>query len=116
MAGLGQLRADLGKIDMSVLVTGGAGYIGSHMVLELLDSGQSVVVIDNLSTGFDWAVRPGAELVVGDIGDLAFVRSVLKRAKVDAIIHFAGSIVVPDSVVDPLGYYENNTVKSRALM
>jgi UDP-glucose 4-epimerase len=101
---------------MSVLVTGGAGYIGSHMVLELLDHGESVVVIDNLSTGFRWAVAPGAKLVVADIGDTAKVKEVIRTHGVTAIIHFAGSIVVPDSVSDPLGYYLNNTVKSRGLI
>lgn len=101
---------------MTVLVTGGAGYIGSHMVLELLDAGERVVVIDNLSTGFKWAVAPGATLIVGDVGDDDLVKTVIAKHKVDAIIHFAGSIVVPDSVSDPLGYYLNNTVKSRALI
>ncbi|WP_309083682.1 UDP-glucose 4-epimerase GalE [Chelativorans sp.] len=101
---------------MAVLVTGGAGYIGSHMVWELLDHGEDVVVVDRLSTGFDWAVPDAAELVVADIGDQALVEEVLKRRAVDAIIHFAGSVVVPDSVADPLGYYLNNTVKSRALI
>jgi UDP-glucose 4-epimerase len=101
---------------MTILVTGGAGYIGSHMVLELLDSGESVVVLDNLSTGFRWAVPANATLVVGDIGDQELVRSIVRKHGVKSIIHFAGSIVVPESVVDPLGYYHNNTVKSRALM
>ncbi|MFA9443179.1 MAG: UDP-glucose 4-epimerase GalE [Hyphomicrobium sp.] len=101
---------------MTVLVTGGAGYIGSHMVLELLDSGESVVVLDNLSTGFRWAVPTNATLVVGDVGDQELVRSIVRKHGVKAIIHFAGSIVVPESVADPLGYYHNNTVKSRALM
>ncbi|MFN3867570.1 MAG: UDP-glucose 4-epimerase GalE [Hyphomicrobiaceae bacterium] len=101
---------------MTVLVTGGAGYIGSHMVLELIDAGEKVVVIDNLSTGFRWAVAPAAHLVVGDIADQDLVRETIVRYGVEAIIHFAGSIVVPDSVVDPLGYYLNNTVKSRALL
>jgi len=101
---------------MSVLVTGGAGYIGSHMVWELRDSGESVVVIDRLSTGFDWAVAPEANLVVGDIGDRALVESVIREHTVDAIIHFAGSIIVPESVSDPLSYYENNTCKSRLLI
>lgn len=101
---------------MSVLVTGGAGYIGSHMVLELVDAGEDVVVIDNLTTGFHWAVSPAAKLVVGDIGDANLVKSVIHMHKVDAIIHFAGSIVVPESVADPLGYYLNNTVKSRSLI
>lgn len=101
---------------MSVLVTGGAGYIGSHTVWELCDAGHDVVVVDRLSTGFDWAVAPEAELVVGDIGDRALIETVIRKHKVDSIIHFAGSIVVPDSVSDPLGYYENNTCKSRTLI
>ena len=101
---------------MSVLVTGGAGYIGSHMVLALNDAGEDVVVLDNLSTGFPWAVAEPAKLVVGDIGDQALVRDLIETEKVEAIIHFAGSIVVPDSVADPLGYYLNNTCKSRALI
>ena len=101
---------------MSVLVTGGAGYIGSHMVTELGDADEKVIVVDNLSTGFRWAVPDGVQFVVGDVGDEALINEVLKANKVDAIIHFAGSIVVPDLVVDPLGYYLNNTVKSRALM
>ncbi|MBO6719034.1 MAG: UDP-glucose 4-epimerase GalE [Rhizobiaceae bacterium] len=101
---------------MSVLVTGGAGYIGSHMVWKLLDAGEDVVVIDNLSTGFDWAVPAEAELVAADIADQDTVETVMMRRGVDAIIHFAGSIIVPESVTDPLGYYLNNTVKSRALI
>jgi UDP-glucose 4-epimerase len=101
---------------MSVLVTGGAGYIGSHMALELLDAGEAVVVLDNLSTGLAWAVPKGATLVVGDVGDQALVRRVVEDHAVTSVIHFAGSIVVPDSVADPLGYYLNNTVKSRALI
>jgi len=101
---------------MTVLVTGGAGYIGSHMVLELLDAGQDVVVLDNLSTGFDWAVPAPAKLVVGDIADQALVLKLFEDHDIDAVIHFAGSIVVPESVADPLGYYHNNTVKSRDLI
>ena len=101
---------------MAVLVTGGAGYIGSHMVLALTDAGENVVVLDNLTTGFAWAVAPQAKLVKGDIADEALVERLIKENKIDAIVHFAGSIVVPDSVSDPLGYYNNNTVKSRALM
>jgi UDP-glucose 4-epimerase len=103
-------------MQMSVLVTGGAGYIGSHMVLALTDAGIDTVVLDNLSTGFQWAIAPAAKLVRGDIGDEALVLKVLKEHKIDAIVHFAGSIVVPDSVSDPLGYYLNNTVNSRNLM
>ena len=101
---------------MTVLITGGAGYIGSHMVYTLVDAGERVVVLDNLTTGFDWAVAPGAKLVTGDIGDQALVSRLIKEHGVDAIIHFAGSIVVPESVADPLGYYRNNTVNSRALI
>jgi UDP-glucose 4-epimerase len=101
---------------MTILVTGGAGYIGSHMVLELLDARESVVVLDNLSTGFRWAVPPAATLVVGDVGDQDLTRTVVRKYGIKSIIHFAGSIVVPESVADPLGYYHNNTVKSRALM
>ncbi|MEM7428945.1 MAG: UDP-glucose 4-epimerase GalE [Pseudomonadota bacterium] len=101
---------------MSVLVTGGAGYIGSHMVLALNDAGEDVVVIDNLSTGFRWAVPPSVPFVKGDIGDPATVRKVMSDHDVDAVVHFAGSIVVPESVTDPLGYYNNNTVNSRSLI
>ncbi len=101
---------------MTVLVTGGAGYIGSHMVLALVDAGEEVVVIDNLSTGFAWAIAPQAKLVEGDIGDVEFLNRVMAAQKFDAVVHFAGSIVVPDSVADPLGYYLNNTVKSRTIM
>ena len=101
---------------MTILVTGGAGYIGSHMVLELVDGGEKVVVLDNLSTGFEWAIAKPAELVVGDIGDTELVGRILKERDIEAIIHFAGSIVVPESVSNPLLYYSNNTVKSRGLI
>jgi UDP-glucose 4-epimerase len=101
---------------MSVLVTGGAGYIGSHMVWALIDAGETVVVLDNLRSGFAWAVAPEARLVTGDVGDQRLVERLIDEDKVDAIIHFAGSIIVPESVADPLGYYFNNTVKSRALI
>ena len=101
---------------MAVLVTGGAGYIGSHMVLKLIGDGEDVIVVDNLSTGFAWAVHPDAVLVRGDVGDQALILRLIAQHDIDAIIHFAGSIVVPDSVSDPLGYYLNNTVKSRALI
>jgi UDP-glucose 4-epimerase len=101
---------------MAVLVTGGAGYIGSHMVWELLDAGEEVVVVDRLSSGFDWAVAPEASLVVGNVADMALLGTVIAKHRVDAIIHFAGSIVVPESVADPLGYYENNTCATRALL
>jgi len=101
---------------MTVLVTGGAGYIGSQMVYTLVDAGERVVVIDNLTTGFDWAVATGAKLLVGDIGDRALVTQAIAEHGVNAIIHFAGSIVVPESVTNPLGYYRNNTVNSRTLI
>ena len=101
---------------MAVLVTGGAGYIGSHMVWELVDAGEEVVVLDRLSTGFEWAVAPDAKLVVGDIADQHLVAELIDGFRVDAIIHFAGSIVVPESVADPLAYYDNNTVRTRSLI
>ncbi len=101
---------------MAVLVTGGAGYIGSHMVLELLDAGEQVVVLDNLSTGFRWAVPQEVTLVVGDVGDQALVARIIDEHGIDSILHFAARIVVPESVADPLGYYFNNTVKTRALI
>jgi len=101
---------------MAVLVTGGAGYIGSHMVHELVDAGEHVVVLDNLSTGHRWAVAEGVPLIVGETGDQPLVARLLREHSIDAIIHFAASIVVPDSVRDPLGYYRNNTANSRALI
>lgn len=101
---------------MPVLVTGGAGYIGSHMVLELLDHDEEPVVIDNLSTGFDWAVPAGVTLVTGDAGDIDLVSQVIADNKIDTVIHFAGSVVVPESLEDPLKYYRNNTGNSRNLV
>ena len=101
---------------MSVLVTGGAGYIGSHMVLELLDAGEKPVVLDNLSTGFRWAVPEGVPLIIGDFGDQALVERLIAEHHISAIIHFAAKIVVPESVADPLAYYENNTAKARHLI
>ena len=101
---------------MAVLVTGGAGYIGSHMVWALRDAGQRVVVLDDLSTGFKRAVPDGVPLVVGDFGDEALVMHLLAEHDVDAIIHFAAKIVVPESLADPLGYYLNNTAKARNLI
>lgn len=101
---------------MTVLVTGGAGYIGSHMVLALCDSGDRVVVLDDLSTGFDWAVDHRALLVNGKAGDMELVGRLIAEHGIDAIVHFAGSIVVPESVSDPLKYYANNTATSRNLI
>jgi UDP-glucose 4-epimerase len=101
---------------MAVLVTGGAGYIGGHMVLGLLDAGETVIVLDDLSNGFRWAVPPRAKLIVGDFGDAALVDSILRLYDIDAIAHFAAKIVVPESVSDPLAYYLNNTAKARSLL
>jgi UDP-glucose 4-epimerase len=101
---------------MSVLVTGGAGYIGSHMALELLDASEEVVVLDDLSVGAAWAVPKAASFIDGDVGDQAIVRRIIEAHKVEAIIHFAASVLVPESVGYPLRYYLNNTVKSRALI
>src|ERR1700759_1203754 len=101
---------------MTVLVTGGAGYIGSHMALRLGDAGEATVVLDNLTTGFDWAVDHRARLVQGDAGDIEFVSRLIAEHGISEIIHFAGSIVVPESVTDPLKYYRNNTATSRNLL
>jgi UDP-glucose 4-epimerase len=101
---------------MTVLVTGGAGYIGGHMVLGLIDAGEKAVVIDNLSTGYAWAVPDGVELVVGDFGDPDLVARVIAERGVTAIAHFAARIVVPESLTDPLGYYRNNTANALTLI
>lgn len=99
-----------------VLVTGGAGYIGSHAVLALADAGWPVVVLDNLVTGFRWAVDPRASFVEGDVGDADVVARTIAGFGIGAIMHFAGSVVVPESVADPLKYYGNNTANSRTLI
>ena len=99
-----------------VLVTGGAGYIGSHAVLALKDAGRKVAVIDNLTTGFRFAVPEDVPLYEGDIEDADLLARIFAEQQIGAVMHFAGSIVVPESVSDPLGYYHNNTVKSRALL
>lgn len=99
-----------------ILVTGGAGYIGSHAVLALLDAGWHPVVIDNLVTGFRWAVPDGVPFVEGNIGDEQLVAKTIRDHTVEAIIHFAGSVVVPESVENPLKYYRNNTANSRSLI
>ncbi|HKU07602.1 MAG TPA: UDP-glucose 4-epimerase GalE [Bradyrhizobium sp.] len=101
---------------MTVLVTGGAGYVGSHMVLALAEAGESVVVIDNLSTGFSAFLPEGVPLFIGDAGDENLVEGVIEQHNVESIIHFAGSVVVPDSMRDPLGYYRNNTFTTRNLL
>jgi UDP-glucose 4-epimerase len=97
---------------MTILVTGGAGYIGSHMVHALADAGQKVAVLDNLSTGFRFLLPPSVPLIVGSTGDRELAARVMHEHRIDAIIHFAASIVVPDSVRDPLGYYRNNTLNT----
>jgi UDP-glucose 4-epimerase len=101
---------------MTVLVTGGAGYIGSHTTYALLDRGEAVVVLDNLSTGVRAQVGEGAIFVQGDVSDTVLVSKVISDHKIDAVIHFAGSLIVPESVIEPLRYYENNVVASRALL
>ena len=103
-------------LQMTVLVTGGAGYIGSHMALELLNRDEKVVIIDDLSTGSLAAIPCQAVFVQGDIGDESLVKEIISKHDIDAIVHFAGSIVVPESVVDPLKYYHNNTANSRNLV
>jgi UDP-glucose 4-epimerase len=101
---------------MTVLVTGGAGYIGSHMVRALVDAGESVVVVDNLSTGFSALLPEGVPLFIGDAGDENLVEGVIAQHGVESIIHFAGSVVVPESMRDPLGYYRNNTMTTQSLL
>ncbi|HLI99286.1 MAG TPA: UDP-glucose 4-epimerase GalE [Bradyrhizobium sp.] len=101
---------------MTVLITGGAGYIGSHVVHGLLDQKQHVIVLDNLATGFREAVPEQARLIVGDAGDAALVSRLIREHGVDAIMHFAASTVVPESVAKPVAYYKNNTVNSLALI
>jgi UDP-glucose 4-epimerase len=99
-----------------VLVTGGAGYIGSHAVLALKDASWQPVVIDNLSTGFSWAIPTDVPFHEGDIENSALVKHILEQHGIGAILHFAGSIIVPESVENPLKYYHNNTAKSRVLI
>lgn len=100
----------------NVLVTGGAGYIGSHVVLELLEAGHQVTVVDNLASGFRWAVPAGARFYEGDISDRALLECLIHDRGIDAVMHFAGSVVVPESVSLPLKYYRNNTVNAEALL
>ena len=99
----------------TILVTGGAGYIGSHVARQLVERGERIVVLDNLSTGFRDAVL-GAPLVVGDVGDRALVERVLGENGIDTVMHFAAHTVVPESVRDPLKYYGNNTCATRSLL
>jgi UDP-glucose 4-epimerase len=102
--------------EISVLVTGGAGYIGSHAVLALRDAGYPVAVIDNLTTGFRFAVPGDVPFFHGDIEDAELLARIFKSQGTRAVMHFAGSIVVPESVENPLKYYHNNTAKSRVLI
>src|SRR6202165_5518982 len=101
---------------MTVLVTGGAGYIGSHMVQALVEAGEGVVVVDNLSTGFSAFLPEGVPLFIGDAADENLVEGVITAHGVESIIHFAGSVVVPESMRDPLAYYRNNTMTTRSLL
>ena len=101
---------------MAALVTGGAGYIGSHMALALLERGEDVVILDNLSTGVRDLIPDEARFIRGDVGDGALVRQIILEHHIDCVLHFAGSTVVPDSVADPLRYYDNNTANSRSLI
>jgi UDP-glucose 4-epimerase len=101
---------------MTVLVTGGAGYIGSHTVLALAEAGEEVVVIDDLSTGFSAYLPEGVPLFIGDAGDENLLEGVIAQHDIESIIHFAGSVVVPDSMRDPLGYYRNNFTTARNLL
>lgn len=101
---------------MTVLVTGGAGYIGGHMVLALLDAGERVIVLDDLSTGFRWAVPAAAKLIVGDAGDASLVDKLCAAYEIDTIAHFAAKIIVPESTAAPLPYYLTNTAKARNLL
>ncbi len=104
------------QFAMTTLITGGAGYIGSHMAHCLVRAGEKVVVLDNLTTGFGWALPAEAQLVVGDVADAALVGRLLADHGIEAVIHFAGSVIVPESVSDPLKYYRNNTSASRSLI
>jgi UDP-glucose 4-epimerase len=101
---------------MTILITGGAGYIGGHIVLALTDRGEIPIVLDDLSTGKRAAVPPGVPLFVGDIGDSDLVSRLIQDHKISAVLHFAAKIIVPESVADPLSYYLNNTIKTHSLL
>ena len=101
--------------NKTILVTGGAGYIGSHVVRQLGDAGESVVTLDNLSTGFKAAVTSG-ELIIGDTGDQQLLAKIFAEHEIDTVMHFAAHTIVPESVADPLKYYRNNTSNSRTLL
>ena len=99
-----------------VLVTGGAGYIGSHAVLALRDAGYGVIVLDDLSTGFRFAVPNDVKFIEGNVGDSQLLAKIFADDEIGAVMHFAGSIVVPESVAEPLRYYSNNTLNSHSLI
>lgn len=99
-----------------MLVTGGAGYIGSHFVLACRDDNRDIVVLDDLSTGFRDAIPPDVPFVRGDCGDRALLENISKTYGITAVVHFAGKVVVPESISDPLGYYDTNTIKTRSLL
>ncbi len=101
--------------NKKILVTGGAGYIGSHVVRQLGGAGESVVALDNLSTGFAAAVTAG-DLIVGDTGDAPLLETIFSEHDIDTVMHFAAHTIVPESVADPLKYYRNNTASSRTLL
>ena len=101
--------------NKTILVTGGAGYIGSHVVRQLGDAGESVVTLDNLSTGFEAAVTSG-DLIIGDTGDEQLLAKIFAEHEIDTVMHFAAHTIVPESVADPLKYYRNNTANSRTLL
>src|SRR6266478_9838771 len=101
---------------MTVLITGGAGYIGGHAVLAFLDRGEIPVVLDDLSTGSRSAIPSEVPYIFGDVGDTSLLLQIIEAHKIDAILHFAAKIVVPESIADPLAYYLNNTVKTHALL
>jgi UDP-glucose 4-epimerase len=105
----------VGVAKGSILVTGGAGYIGSHVVRQLGEAAERIVVLDNLGRGFRQAVTAG-ELIVGDVGDRALVSRLLAEHKVDTVMHFAAHTIVPESVAQPLKYYGNNTCNTRGLL
>ncbi len=101
--------------NKKILVTGGAGYIGSHVVRQLGEAGESVVTLDNLCTGFEAAVTSG-DLVIGDTGDADLLDTIFDDHGIDTVMHFAAHTIVPESVADPLKYYRNNTANSRTLL
>ncbi len=113
--GRGPFPQRIKAIAMAILITGGAGYIGSHMVYELADRGEQPVVIDDFSSGFKWAIPSRVPVFIEDIGDQRRVAPLIAKYGISEIIHFAASVAVPESVAEPLRYYRNNTANSRSL-